>query len=51
MRNLERVCKRLFLEKENSGHVKCRYRIIGRLIFIEVLWEFFHPNTPIKDEP
>ena len=24
--------------------------VIGRLISIEVLWESFHPNTPIKDE-
>ena len=34
--------------ERNSSHVKCRYRIIGRLISIKVLWEFFHPNTPIK---
>ena len=40
-----------FLRKwRNSGHVKCRCRIIGRLIFIKVLWESFHPNTPIKGE-
>ena len=34
--------------ERNSGHMKCRYRIIGRLISIKVLWEFLHPNTPIK---
>ena len=35
--NPEKMCKQLFLEKEDSGHMKCRYRIIGRLISIEVL--------------
>ena len=30
--------------------MECRYRIIGRLISIEVLWESSHPNTPIKGE-
>ena len=39
MRNPEMVCKRLFSEKEDSGHLKCRCRIIGRLISIEVLWD------------
>ena len=48
--NSEKMCKRLFSKEEDSGHVKCRYRIIGRLISIEVLWKSFHPNTPIKDE-
>ena len=47
--NLEKVCKQLFSEKD-SGHVKCIYRIIVRLISIKVLWESFYPNTPIKDE-
>ena len=28
--------------------MKCRCRIISRLISIEVLWESFHPNTLIK---
>ena len=28
--------------------MKYRCKIIGRLIFIEVLWKFFHFNTPIK---
>ena len=50
MQNLEKMCKQLFLEKEDSGHLKYRYRIIGRLISIKVLWEFFHPNTPSKGE-
>ena len=36
--------------ERNSGHVKCRCRIIGRLISIKVLWESFYPNTPIKGE-
>ena len=48
VRNPEKVWKRLFLEEEDSGHVECKYRIIDRLISIEVLWKFFHPNTPIK---
>ena len=50
MRNPEKVYKQLFSKEEDSGHVECKYRIISRLISIEVLWEFFHPNTPIKDE-
>ena len=37
MRNPEKVCKQLFSKKEDSGHVKYRYRIIDRLIFIEIL--------------
>ena len=48
--NLEKICKQLFSEEEDSGHMECRYKIIGRLIFIEVLWESFHPNTLIKSE-
>ena len=28
--------------------MKCRYRIISRLIFIKVLWELFYFNIPIK---
>ena len=48
--NPEKMYKWFFLEEEDSGHMKCRYRIIGRLISIEVLWESFHPNTPIKGE-
>ena len=50
MRNPEKVCKRLFLKEEDSGYVEYRYRIIGKLISIEVLWKSFHPNTPIKGE-
>ena len=46
--NPEQVCKRLFSEEEDLSHVKCRYRIIGRLISIEVLWESSHPNTLIE---
>ena len=41
--------KEIEVEK-NSGHVKYRYKIIGRLISIEVLWKSFYPNTPIKGE-
>ena len=33
--------------EEFRSYVKYRYRVIGRLISIEVLWESFHPNTPI----
>ena len=36
--------------EECRSHVKCRYKIIGKLIFIEVLWKSFHFNTLIKDE-
>ena len=46
--NPEKVCKQLFSEDEDSGHMEYRYKIIGRLISIEVLWKSFHPNTPIK---
>ena len=35
--NPKKVCKRLFSEKEDSSYVKYRCRIIGRLIFIEIL--------------
>ena len=50
MQNLKKVCKQLFSEKDDSGHVKYRYKIIGRLIFIEILWESFYPNILNKDE-
>ena len=50
MRNPNKVCKRLFSEEQDSSHVQYKYRIIGRLISIEVLWESFYPNTPIKGE-
>ena len=46
--NFVKVYKQLFSKEEDSGHVECRYRIIGRLISIKVLWESFYPNTPIK---
>ena len=51
--NSEKVCKRLSQRMEagrNSCHVKCRCRIIGKLISIKVLWESFHSNTLIKGE-
>ena len=35
---------------KNLGHLKYKYRIIGRLISIKVLWKSFYPNTPIKGE-
>ena len=47
--NLEKLYKQLFL-KEDLGHVKCIYRIISRLIFIEVLWESSYLNIPIKND-
>ena len=57
LRSHEQKCKFLkgvqmtfFKTWRNTNHVKCRYRITGKLLFIEVLWELFHPNTPIKDE-
>ena len=50
MRNPEKVCKRLFSEEEDLCHVKCRCKIIGRLISIEVLWQLFYPNTLITGE-
>ena len=37
MQITEKVYKQLFSEKEDLGHVKCRYRLIGRLISIKVL--------------
>ena len=46
--NLKEVYKQLFLKGKDSSYVKCRYRIIGRLIFIKVLWELSYLNTPIK---
>ena len=36
--------------EEFRSHVKCMYMVIDRLISIEVLWEFFYSNTPIKSE-
>ena len=50
VRNPEKVCKQLFSEVKDLGHVKCKCWIISRLISIEVLWESFHLNTPIKSE-
>lgn len=37
IQNPKKTYKQLFLEKEDSDHVKYIYRIINRLIFIEVL--------------
>ena len=37
MWNPEKVCKQLFLEEEDSGHMECRYKIISKLISIKVL--------------
>ena len=50
VRNPEKVCKQLFSEQEDSSHVKCKYKIIGRLISIKVLWESFYPNTLITNK-
>ena len=50
VRNPEKMYKQFFSEEKDLGHVKYRYRIIGRLISIEVLWKSFHANTPIKGE-
>ena len=36
--------------KEFRSPIKCRYMVKGRLISIQVLWESFHSNTPIKGE-
>ena len=36
--------------EEFRSCVKCRYMVIGKLISIEVLWESFYSNTPIKGE-
>ena len=36
--------------EEFRSHIKCRDMVIGKLISIEVLWEFFHSNTLIKGE-
>ena len=48
-RCVNNISQKIEVEK-NWGHMKCRYRIIGKLISIKVLWEFFLLNTPIKDE-
>ena len=48
--NPKKMCKRLLSEEEDSGHVKYRCRIIGRLISIKVLWESSHLNTSINYE-
>ena len=37
MQNPEKMCKQLFSDEKDSGHVKCRYKMIGRLISIKVL--------------
>ena len=51
MRFPKRCANNFFQELEEfKSHVKCRDMIIGRLISIEVLWESFHFNTPIKGE-
>ena len=57
LRSCEQKCKFLkdmqitFLrEWRNANYVKNKYRIIDRLISIDVLWESFHPNTSIKDK-
>ena len=40
-----------FLKKwKNADHIKYRYRVIDKLVFIKVLWELFHPNIPIIGE-
>ena len=44
------MCKQLFSGEKNSGHIKCRYKIIDKLISIKVLWKSFHPNTSIKNK-
>ena len=36
--------------ERNLCYVKCRCKIIGKLIFIKILWKFFYPNAPIKGE-
>ena len=45
-------CANDFSQKveEFRSRVKCRDIVIGRLVSIKVLWEFFHSNTPIKSE-
>ena len=48
--NAEKLYEQLLLDKEDSNHVECRYRIIDRLFSIEVLGKSFHPNTLIKGE-
>ena len=37
MQNFEKVCKQLFLIKEDLSHIKYKYKIITKLISIEVL--------------
>lgn len=35
--NIKKVYKQLFSKEKNSSHVKYKYKIIGRLIFIKIL--------------
>ena len=48
--NPKKVYKQLFTEEKNSIYMKCRYKIIGKLISIEVLWELSYLNILIKSE-
>ena len=50
VQNPEKLCKQIFSEEEDLGQMEYKYRRISRLIFIKVLWELSHPNTPIKDK-
>ena len=46
------MCANNFFQEveEFRSYIKCKYRIIGRLISIKVLQKFFYLNTPIKGE-
>ena len=46
--NLKKVCKQLFSEEKDSSHVKCRYKIINKLISIKVLWKLSYSNILTK---
>lgn len=51
MRILKKFANNFFQEVEKFRLcVKYKYKIIGKLTSIKVLWELFHPNTPIKNE-
>ena len=50
MQNPKKVYKIFFSEEKDSDYVKYKYKIIGKLNSIKVLWKLSYLNTLIKDE-
>ena len=48
MYNPKKVCKQLFSKEKDLDYLKCIYKIISKLISIEVLWKLSYLNTLIK---